>query len=172
MQKDFSYPLNIDDLNQQEQHHKLKANQEQLKTLSDILQVEDIKNFEADIFLKLNLKQHKLDLWGSVNALIELKSVVSLENFEKEYNVEFTYCFDTKATYKDIKELEPSIYDDVPDVIDNGKINLADIAIEQLALQLDDYPRKDGEKFEFISEFDEETTKQSNPFAVLEKLKK
>lgn len=172
MQKDFSYPLNIDDLNQQEQHHKLKANQEQLKTLSDILQVEDIKNFEADIFLKLNLKQHKLDLWGSVNALIELKSVVSLENFEKEYNVEFTYCFDTKATYKDIKELEPSIYDDVPDVIDNGKINLADIAIEQLALQLDDYPRKDGEKFEFVSEFDEETTKQSNPFAVLEKLKK
>ena len=55
MQKDFSYPLNIDDLNQQEQHHKLKANQEQLKTLSNILQVEDIKNFEADIFLKLNL---------------------------------------------------------------------------------------------------------------------
>ena len=172
MQKDFSYPLNIDDLNQQEQHHKLKADAEQLKTLTEILQVEDVKNFEADIFLKLNLKQHKLDLWGTVKALIELKSVVSLDNFEKNYEVEFTYCYDTKATHKDIKELEPSIYDEVPDVIDNGKINLADIAIEQLALELDDYPRKDGEKFEFASEFDEETTRQANPFAVLEKLKK
>ena len=172
MQKDFSYPLNIDDLNQQEQHYKLNADAEQLKTLRDILQVEDVKNFGADIFLKLNLKQHKLDLWGSVNATVELKSVVSLENFEKEYNVEFTYCYDTKATYKDIKELEPYIYDDVPDVIDNGKIDLADIAIEQLALQIEDYPRQNGEKFEFVSEFDEETTKKANPFAVLEKLKK
>ena len=172
MQKDFSYPLNIDDLNQQEQHHKLKANQEQLKTLTDILQVENVKSLEADVFLKLNLKQHKLDLWGNVKALVELKSVVSLENFDNDYDIDFTYCFDTKATYKDIKELEPSIYDDVPDVIDNGKIDLADIAIEQLALKIDDYPRKEGEKFEFVSEFDEETTKKANPFAVLEKLKK
>ena len=172
MQKDFSYPLNIDDLNQQEQHHKLKANNEQLKTLRDILQVEDVKNFEADIFLKLNLKQHTLNVWGTVKALLELKSVVSLENFEKTHAVDFNYCYDTKATYKDIKELEPSIYDDVPDIIEDGKIDLADIAIEQLALQMDDYPRKDGEKFEFVSEFDEETTKQSNPFAVLQQLKK
>ena len=172
MQKDFSYPLNIDDLNQQEQHHKLKANNEQLKTLSDILQVEDVKNFEADIFLKLNLKQHTLNVWGTVKALLELKSVVSLENFEKDYAVDFKYCYDTKATYKDIKELEPSIYDDVPDIIEDGKIDLADIAIEQLALQIDDYPRKDGEKFEFVSEFDEETTNAANPFAVLKNLKK
>jgi len=172
MQKDFSYPLNIDDLNQQEQHHKIQADAEQLKTLKDILQVEGVKKFEADIYLKLNLKQHKLDLWGNVKATIELKSVISLENFNKDYEVDFTYFFDTKATHRDIKELDASIYDDVPDVIDNGKIDLADIAVEQLALELDDYPRKDGEKFEFVSEFDEETTKQSNPFAVLEKLKK
>ena len=89
MQKDFSYPLNIDDLNQQEQHYKLNADAEQLKTLRDILQVEDVKNFGADIFLKLNLKQHKLDLWGSVNATVELKSVVSLENFYNELPVSF-----------------------------------------------------------------------------------
>jgi len=172
MQEDFSYPLNIDELNQQEQHHKIKADADELKILKDILQVEDVKKFEADIFLKLNIKLHKLDLWGQVKAIVELKSVVSLENFDKTYDVDFSYCYDTKATYKDIKELEPSIYDDVPDVIENGQIDLANIAIEQLALQLDDYPRKDGEKFEFVSQFDEETTKQTNPFLVLEKLKK
>ena len=32
--------------------------------------------------------------------------------------------------------------------------------------------RKEGETFEFVSEFDEETDKQANPFAVLAKLKK
>ncbi|MBQ8870750.1 MAG: DUF177 domain-containing protein [Alphaproteobacteria bacterium] len=172
MQKDFSYPLNIDDLNQQEQHHKLKADGEELNILKDILQVENVKSFEADIYLKLNLKMHKLDIWGKVKSDLVLKSVVSLENFEKTYEVDFQYYYDTKATYKDIKEMEPSIYDDVPDVVENGKIDLVNIAIEQLALELDDYPRKDGESFEFVSEFDEETTKMANPFAVLEKLKK
>ena len=164
--------MNIDDLNQQEQHHKICASEEQLMLLKEILQVEDVKKFEADVFLKLNLKQHKLDVWGRVNALVELKSVVSLENFEQNYDIEFSYFYDTKATYKDIKELEPSIYDDVPDVIENGQIDLVNIAIEQLALKIDDYPRKEGEVFEFESEFDEETTRSANPFSVLEKLKK
>lgn len=172
MQKDFSYPLNIDDLNQQEQHYKLKADEEELKILKDILQVENVKSFESDIYLKLNLKMHKLDIWGKVKSDLVLKSVVSLENFEKTYEVDFKYYYDTKATYKDIKEMDPSIYDDVPDVVEDGKIDLVNIAIEQLALELDDYPRKNGESFEFISEFDEETTKMANPFAVLEKLKK
>ena len=85
MQKDFSYPLNIDDLNQQEQHYRLKADAEQLKTLKAVLQVEGVKSFMADIFLKLNVRQHRLDIWGKVKAELELKSVITLENFTKKY---------------------------------------------------------------------------------------
>lgn len=48
---------------------------------------------------------------------------------------------------------------------------MAQIAIEQVALVMEDYPRKEGEVFEFVSEFDEETTKAQNPFSVLAKLK-
>ena len=44
--------------------------------------------------------------------------------------------------------------------------------MEQLALILEDFPRKEGEIFSFESEFDEETTLASNPFAVLKKIKK
>ena len=39
MQKDFSYPLHIADLNQQEQHYHLVADAEQCKTLAQILQI-------------------------------------------------------------------------------------------------------------------------------------
>ena len=62
--------------------------------------------------------------------------------------------------------------EEVPDIVEGGKIDLADIAMEQLALVLDDFPRRDGEVFEFKSEFDEETTARPNPFAVLAALKK
>ncbi len=172
MQKDFSYPLHIADLNQQEQHYHLAADSEQCKTLAQILQVVDVKSFVADIYLKLHLKERRLDIWGAVKADLELQSVVSLENFVKTYEAPFAYYYDTAATYKDIRKLEAGINDEVPDVIENGQINLADVAIEQLALVLEDYPRRDDEKFAFESEFDAETTRQSNPFSVLAKLKK
>ena len=37
MQKEFSFPLNIDELHRQEQQYHLRANETQLKTLKDIL---------------------------------------------------------------------------------------------------------------------------------------
>lgn len=172
MQKKFSYPLHIADLNQQEQHYHLVADSEQCKDLTQILQVEDVKSFVADIYLKLHIKEHRLDIWGTVKAELELESVISMEKFVKTYEAPFEYFYDTAATYKDIRKLEAGINDEVPDIIENGQINLADVAIEQLALVLEDYPRRDDEKFVFESEFDAETTRQSNPFMILAKLKK
>ena len=68
--------------------------------------------------------------------------------------------------------MEFELDDEVPDIIADGKIDLAEIAMEQAALALDDFPRKEGETFQFKSEFDEETTMAANPFASLAKLKK
>ena len=75
-------------------------------------------------------------------------------------------------TEKDLHSMEFDFDDDVPDIVKEGKIDLAAIAMEQIAIVLDDFPRKEGETFQFASEFDEETTKLANPFSVLEKLKK
>ena len=60
----------------------------------------------------------------------------------------------------------------MPDVVIGGQIDLGDIVIEQIALKLDDYPRKPGEVFCFESEFDEDDESANNPFAALAKLKK
>lgn len=172
MQKDFSYPLKIEDLNQQEQHYHLSADSKQCNILAEILQVEGVNKFTADIYLKLKLKEHRLDVWGKVEAELVLKSVISLENFVKRYENSFDYYYDTQATYKDIRELEAGINDEIPDIIENGTIDLGNIAIEQLALVMEDYPRQEGEEFMFESEFDEETNRENNPFKILEKLKK
>jgi len=172
MQKDFSYTLKIDDLKQTEQNYHIQADDENLKFLKDILQVEQVHSFVADISLKLNRKLHRLDIHGQVNAKLMVKSVISLENFEKTYIAPFSYWYDTNLTYQDLRDMDLSISDDAPDIIENGQIDLVQIAIEQLSLILDDYPRKEGEKFEFQSEFDEETTKAMHPFAALKKFKK
>jgi len=171
MQKDFSYILKIEDLTQNQQHYHLSANKNERQTLKEILKVEDVKSFEADIILKMSHKTHRLDIKGEARAILGLKSVVSLENFDKEYVAPFEYYFDTEMTYQDLKNMDLDINDEAPEIVENGQIDLAQIAIEQIALVMEDYPRREGEVFSFISEFDEETTKTPHPFAVLEKLK-
>ena len=47
---------------------------------------------------------------------------------------------------------------------------MGDIAIEQLALVMEDHPRQDGEEYSTLIEDD--APLRENPFAILSKLKK
>lgn len=172
MQKKFSYPLNIRNCGEQQQHHVLKADASELKALKEILHVEDVLFFEATFDIKNRIKEHLLEVSGKVCAKLELQSVISLENFTKTYEVPFCYRFDTKATYAEFKEMEAQLGDLAPDIIQNDMLDLADLGIEQLALVMEDYPRQEGETFCFESEFDPLESEQNKPFAVLERLKK
>lgn len=173
MQNFFSYPIVVDELSQFEKKYTLKASAKELLYLAEVLKVPSVRSFDAEIMLKLKHKEHRLDVWGRVRAELELQSVVSLENFFRVYEPEFAMVFDTLMTYREQKALLDEDMDaEVPDIVEDEKIDLAQIAIEQVALVMEDYPRKEGEVFEFVSEFDEETTKAQNPFSVLAKLKK
>ena len=69
--------------------------------------------------------------------------------------------------------MDDSIYSEVPDIIENGIIDLADIIIEQIALKLDDHPRAEGEVFDFSPyQQSEEGEVVESPFAILKILKK
>ncbi len=172
MQSVFSYPITADELSGSEKKYKIKANKEELQYLQEIFKVEEVRSFNAEINLKYKKKEHRIDVWGQVIAEFELKSVISLENFEKTYSPEFSIYFDTQATPQDIKDIDFDIYDEEPYLLTDGKLDLCQIAIEQVALVMDDNPRQAGEEFHFVSEFDEETNEALNPFNILKKLKK
>ncbi|MBS4773357.1 MAG: DUF177 domain-containing protein [Proteobacteria bacterium] len=172
MQNLFSYPLVVDELTPSAKKYHLAARKEELPYITEILKVPAVKSLAADINVKYNKKEHLIKVWGKAEASIEQTSVISLENFIKDYSAEFQILYDTELTPKDLQEMEVEIDDDLPDPVIGGQINLADIAMEQIALVLDDFPRQEGETFEFQAEFDEETTQAQNPFAVLAKLKK
>ena len=172
MQSLFSYPLKLEDMSQATQKYVLKATPKELEYITELMKVPAVKSFNSEINVKLLKKEHIVEVSGFVDAEVEQTSVISLENFIKPYHSDFSLRFDTKMTLKELKELDFEYDDEVLDILDNGQIDLASIAMEHLALVLDDFPRKDGEVFSFQSEFDEETTEAANPFAVLKKLKK
>ena len=172
MQNVFSYPLKLEDMSSATQKYTLKANAKELEFITELMQVPSVKTFTAEVNVRLHKKEHLVDVFGFVDADICQTSVISLEDFIKSYHADFALKFDTKLSAAAIKEVDFDIDDDVPDALENGQIDLAAIAMEQLALVIDDFPRQEGEVFEFKSEFDEETTLADNPFAVLKKLKK
>ena len=172
MQKNFSYPVKTDELNQNQYKYVIHADKDELEDITRILQVESVRRFHAEVYLKKFPKENLLKVWGTVEARIELKSVISLETFFNNMKVPFELNFDTVATYQDIRDEDTDINDDVPDIIINNTINLADICIEQIALNLDDYPRAEGEVFDYSKYDNSEPEKKENPFAVLKKLKK
>jgi len=172
MQKNFSHILSVDDISNSEKLYKINANNQELELIAEILKVPEVKDFKADIYVKHQNKNTIIDVWGRVASLITRQSVISLEYFNKKYVSEFSLQFDTKLTENQVRELEEEGVENIPDVVVGGKIDLCQIAIEQIALELEDYPRKKGEVFSFSSEFSEEDDKRENPFKILEKLKK
>lgn len=170
MQQEFSYPLKIDELGQGEQKYNLQANKAQLQTLAEILQVPSVKSFSAKMKLVFQKKKGILEVTGKVKAELSLISVISLEPFDKKYETDFKVVYDTTAKYEDIYQDDEDINLDLPDIVMDGQIDLGDIAIEQLALVLEDHPRIEGETFESVIE--DNSPVRHNPFAILEKLKK
>ena len=171
MQKEFSLPLTVADLPQSEQRYKMLATADNLHCVAKILQVPQVKFLEADFIVKNNHKTSILNVSGHIKTQITMQSVISLENFDVKYDFDFSNVFDTKATLDSQKKEGVDWDENTPDIIIDGKIDLGDIAIEQIALKIEDYPRINGEKFDFAPDFDV-NEKQNNPFAVLSRLKK
>lgn len=172
MQKKFSYPLIVAELPQAEQHYRLEAKEADCRYLAEVLQVPGVNRLAADIRLKNNHSEGMLDVFGHISAEVRLESVVSLELFDENYDFDFELRYDTEATYASQREEAEDWTVDLPDVVIGGQIDLADIVIEQIALRLDDYPRRPGEVFKFEAEFSEDDKAKHNPFDVLAKLKK
>lgn len=170
MQKNFTYPLQIDELNQGDQRYKLRADKEELEFLAEVLQVPAVNNFEAELNLNFQKKKGILTISGEVKANLTLISVISLDEFDKNYKTKFTLTYDTTAKYEDIKDMDEDINMDIPDIVYNGKVDLVDVSIEQLALIMEDHPRKKGEEFSSIIE--DMSPAKNNPFSALAKLKK
>ena len=77
MQNFFSYPIVVDELSRFEKKYTLTASEKERAYLAEVLKVPSVKSFEAEIMLKMNRKEHRLDVWGKVRAELELQSARS-----------------------------------------------------------------------------------------------
>lgn len=108
------------------------------------------------------------DVWtlqGRIMARAVQTCGLTLEPLPVEIDRDFKLRL-SEAVDADPEEVDVHLDDDTPDLIEDGRIDLGQYAVEQLALSLDPFPRKPGAEF-----VPPEPPADISPFAVLKAFK-
>ncbi len=104
-------------------------------------------------------------LTGRVRASLAQTCGITLEPLPVEVDAPFALSL-AEAVDEDSDEIVITLDDESPDPIEGGQVDLGQYAVEQLALQLDPFPRKPGAEFVQPPE-----PTEISPFAVLKQLR-
>ncbi len=169
----FSRQINVEKIKSKGLRQTITANEQERKNLTEQLTLKAIDTLNFNCLL-LPWKKGGVELSGQVTATIRQTCVVTLEVFTTEISQDVKRYFESAGQTKSempVLDLE-DIEDDISEVLENGLLNIGDIAVETLVLCLSPYPRKPGAVFADHVESPPGELKGENPFDVLQKLKK
>lgn len=158
---EFSRPLPVDRVPKGGSIEHIAANAEECAGLARRLSLPAIHALSAELMAE-PLRGGGLKLEGRLSADLEQVSVVSLEAFRRKLAFPVLRYFLAAAHAEG---------DDI-DVIEQGSVDMGEVVAETLVLELDPYPRKEGEEFAAVAEAVAEPVEKSSPFAVLSGLKR
>jgi len=159
---EFSRPLQVDRVPALGSHQRIAADQKECAALAKRLGLPKLHSL-GGLMKAVPWRGGGLKITGTLKAEVDQVSVISLETFTStlEYPIE-RYFMPPRAG-------DPSAGDDDVDTIEHGIVDLGEILAETMALELDPYPRKEGEVFSDIEEPLEPA--KVSPFTALSKLK-
>ena len=175
----FSRPVNVDKIKPQGLAETISATPQECEALTQQLKINSLEALSFN-YKVLPWKKGGVEVSGVINATIEEICVVSLDPFTSEVSEPVKRFYErhsdvaAKNPLLDLETLD-DLDDDLPDLIEDGMIDLGEVAVETLALSLSPYPRKPGVVFEDHVESDPELNDDSgrkNPFEILKDLKK
>jgi hypothetical protein len=158
---EFSRPLQVDRVPALGSHERIAADEKECVALAKRLGLPKLHSL-GGLLKAVPWRGGGLKITGTLRAEVDQVSIISLETFTStlEYAIE-RYFLSSRAG-------NPTAEEDV-DIIEHGIVDLGEILAETMALELDPYPRKEGEVFNDIEEAPEPA--KISPFTSLSKLK-
>lgn len=153
-----------------------------LAAIAEAYQVLAIDRLKAEFVLK-PYRKAGVRVVGPISMAVRQTCSVTLEPFDSTFVMDVDRAFEPASSRprraRDLNEdgeIEISLDTiDPPDVMMDGVLDLGAVICEELALNLDPFPRKPGAAFEGRPEADEpaddEDDRQPSPFAALEGFK-
>ncbi len=176
---EFSHPIVVEEIPAGGRHFSLVADEEARAGLARRFELPSLTSFEGMLKLRFLAGGPMVRITGEMRAELEQACVVSLEP------VPVSLRFDVEAEFGPPIEvpdgLELTLADDEPhDMIEDGVIDLGELAAQHLLLSLDPYPRAPGvevpkafsEEVEVSENAEIKESDSQNPFAALASLKR
>lgn len=168
---EFSRPVAIETV-PEEAAFSIEADAEERTRLARRLGVTSVDRLTADLRL-IRLMGAMVRLEGNLEAEVTQACVVTLAPVKSRIAVRLDRRYGPPEAIADgDTEDVPFEDDDMPDVLIDGTVDLGEAVAEQLALEIDPFPRAEGAEFKGYSSEPETTGKPPGPFAVLDELLK
>ncbi len=173
---EFSRPLAVEEGKIFSSAHHISANGRERANLADLLGVVTIRTLEAE--LRFNPAERAvITMTGHLDATVVQKCVVTLKPVESLIAADFERTYTADEGVGDIPGdgdiTIPASGHEPPDLIIDGIIDLGQAVAEQLALEIDPFPRASGAVFTGLARKSGDSGKSgpdgvpSGPFASL-----
>ena len=167
MNNEFSRVIDIVKIKPSGTRLETTGSDDECRALKTRLGVEGFRNVRLDIDITPWRKQG-LRVEGVVQADIEQICGVSLETIVQHIEEPLAFFLLPEHLAKVQADDEDA---DMPEILQNGRADIGEIAIQNLSLGISPYPRKNGVSLSYVeAEEAEDDQKQDNPFAVLQSL--
>lgn len=178
---EFLRLINIEDIERQGHTFSIEASARERKALAKRFSVLSIESLLARGTLVQCADHSRVRLRASLEAEVVQQCVVSLQPVVQRVDVEFSreYDRDTAHEWAGLGDAGGEIFldlssDELPEPIVGGAIDLGEAVAEQLALELDPFPRTTGAKLDELALARGETSGEiepAHPFAALASVK-
>lgn len=175
----YSHKIAGDRIGNEEQHILLEPSAAELARIAKAYEIGGVEALTADLHVK---PWHKAGVWvtGRIRGQLNRTCVITLEPFVEELDDRFDRTFEPVSSRarrpKDLNddgEIEIDLESlDPPDVMVDGVLDLGAIVCEQIALNIDPFPKKPGAELPVAAvDEDDDDEAAPSPFAALAKLK-
>src|SRR5262245_33898044 len=171
MTPEFSRLIPVDRIPEAGLDERIEADESERAALAQRFGLPEIRRLTGDIHVT-PWRRGRIHVQGRMTAEVVQCCVITLDPFPVDlvFSVERFFIAEG-ARHDHVEEIEG----DEPDIVNGGAIDLGELAAEELALNIDPYPRKPGA--EMAAEFgavqpENEQPPGGSPFAALRKLVK
>ena len=170
---EFSRPIAVDSLKHSGKTYEIEASEEERRRLAERFQVVSVESLSASIQVTPQQSGVMVRVHGTLEAKVTQACVVTLKPVSSHLNTPMERLFGPGGEDDDPAEEEIDLEYDPPEAIIDGVIDLGEIAAEELALDLDPFPRAPDAEFDGFTLGGSEAASEErpNPFAVLAQLR-
>lgn len=183
---ELSRPVRVDELPSKGRYIDVIATAEERAAIAERLSIPELKSLEGQICVQPRMGR-EITVEGSIRADVVLSCVVTGADLAQTLEIDIQRRFSEEADFGDVTDMDSDDFDpnaDDRDPIIDGKIDVGEVVVEELALQIPPYPRTPGTDFVDVAAapkgtlkganapIEDETNTPEKPFAALAELKK